>query len=770
MSDLKIGSKINIFLLAIVLMLGLYMPDLFAADFTPDTSTAFLSVLFGSVSDSFNTVLHGGQSIIGVVFEYFNGFVATVGAAIVTYVVTVSLLYSSSSGKPLGDKWHTLFFPMRVTAGAGMLIPNAFGFNFAQVVTMWFILTGVNAADEVWSQVINKLSVGNEAVTGSTANSDSTFDYFAYLRPAINFASCVGSYGPTPPSSSGPVRACANSYPTCTPLPAGLKCVPKDDCSKSNGEFPKIVPENAEIASKCGSLIFGNVTFTDKNAFDSYVSKVKSLVATQITETRNFYTYMTYNPSSALGIYDIDLSMLTAAEQVSYASDLLGKITPASVTRLSDAVYVAMQKQAAADAGKNLVPYSKTAKDIGWIAAGATYYGIITNGGGQTAGSIPSYIGEIMGNANVPATQAFAKDVNKTIAAELNVSPSGSGSDDSTASLRFSQSYNNKLLSAIGLGIPLLIEYIVQHILDTDQLFDYPDSIQVRNDKSIRDAIKADPLAKIAEQGAHLTSMCEEIFFGFLTALIAAGLLMAVLPTCPTGIAFAALIPIITMVLFAVVSVMMIFYPIGIIMNVYVPLIPFLIYTMGVIGWLLLCIEAMAAAPIVALGLMHPQGDEVLGQAEHGLKLLLNLMLRPVLMVAGLAAGIVLVRIAILFFSMAMNLVFNTGIIPVTSLAAMGASLMIYIGSMTVIIHKCFSLINEIPNKVMAWIGAQGSSVGGADEILQEAKGKTEQGGKMPGEVGKGGYEGAQSGYKQGSNMGKPQIPGKGGGGGSTMG
>ena len=66
------------------------------------------------------------------------------------------------------------------------------------------------------------------------------------------------------------------------------------------------------------------------------------------------------------------------------------------------------------------------------------------------------------------------------------------------------------------------------------------------------------------------------------------------------------------------------FVALGITLQYMVPLYPFMVFTFGVISWLAMVIEAMAAMPLVALGLTHPEGHDFLGKAEQAMMLLLG--------------------------------------------------------------------------------------------------------------------------------------------------
>ncbi len=45
------------------------------------------------------------------------------------------------------------------------------------------------------------------------------------------------------------------------------------------------------------------------------------------------------------------------------------------------------------------------------------------------------------------------------------------------------------------------------------------------------------------------------------------------------------------------------FFSLGIFLGYYLPLYPYMLFTFGVIGWIIIVIEAMVAAPLVAMGI-----------------------------------------------------------------------------------------------------------------------------------------------------------------------
>src|SRR6202041_1577984 len=80
------------------------------------------------------------------------------------------------------------------------------------------------------------------------------------------------------------------------------------------------------------------------------------------------------------------------------------------------------------------------------------------------------------------------------------------------------------------------------------------------------------------------------------------------------------------------------FFAIGVFLGFYMPIYPYMLFTFGVIGWIIIVIEAMVAAPLVAMGITHPENHDFLGRSQQAVMLLLSVFLRPALMVIGLFA------------------------------------------------------------------------------------------------------------------------------------
>lgn len=168
-------------------------------------------------------------------------------------------------------------------------------------------------------------------------------------------------------------------------------------------------------------------------------------------------------------------------------------------------------------------------------------------------------------------------------------------------------------------------------------------------------------------------------------------------------------------------------FSIGALLGIYLPLIPYTIYLMGAVGWLMATIEAMVAGPIIALGILSPSGQhELLGKSEPAVMIIFNLILRPALMVFGMMASMLVAVVVVTminqgFAKVAFNIIRAPGLVEGIFF------MMAYTSLLIMALNKVFSLIHVIPEKVLTYIGGQAISYG-ESEGLQGMKQQMEGG------------------------------------------
>lgn len=163
----------------------------------------------------------------------------------------------------------------------------------------------------------------------------------------------------------------------------------------------------------------------------------------------------------------------------------------------------------------------------------------------------------------------------------------------------------------------------------------------------------------------------------------------------------------------------------GFMLAIWLPFAPYVLSIFCVFGWLLSVIEMMIAAPIVALGILSPEGHDMFGKASPAVTLSLAIFLRPMLMVFGFIAGMVGIYIA--------SSIVNAGFLHMVAsvfhnhlglLSGVGV-ITLYTLIMTSLSNKSFGLMTQISERVLRWIGGRDATF---DQGEQQALGEVKSG------------------------------------------
>jgi uncharacterized membrane protein YgcG len=189
---------------------------------------------------------------------------------------------------------------------------------------------------------------------------------------------------------------------------------------------------------------------------------------------------------------------------------------------------------------------------------------------------------------------------------------------------------------------------------------------------------------------------------------------------------------------------------------IYMPLVPYILFTFGAIGWFISVLEAMVAAPFVAIGIMSPTGHEIYGRAEPSLMIILSTFLRPTLMIFGMVAGMILAPQVVTMINGGFNVVIGS-IYGGSGHSPGPVELMLLISAYGSLIcttmNKCFALVFMIPDRVLTWLGGQaGAGAGGEAEALSQVKGSVDA---AAGGLKDAAESGAQSMHSRGAALGR---------------
>lgn len=396
---------------------------------------------------------------------------------------------------------------------------------------------------------------------------------------------------------------------------------------------------------------------------------------------------------------------------------------------------------------------------VGWIHAGSYYYSLSQSSAQSPLGNelqnipspastIPTQTGNLVANvapqewssavynqlandANRSVYNAALTNANQFYLADHNFTPATSlpslGSGQASTGNQFLDQIVNALSSSYRQPI---MDFIQNELMGTGAV--------------VQGSI--DPLITIGRFGWTMM-MAGEISVFVVIALTFTLLLALAAGSCMSPLAWA--INGLLMQIFGVVlGVVTLLWTAGATLGVYTPLVPYIIFTTTAFGWFLVVAEALVGAPIVALALVQPGGEE-LGNIKEGLGMIVNVFMRPTLMIFGfiLASGILRGGLTLINFGF-MTAV-NNSVLP--TIFSIIPTIGVYTFLVVAVVNQAFGLIYELPNRIMNYMGMRHEGFG--SQVGKELTGEAKQGFQAGAQIGQKGVgamsEQAQKGYGQ---------------------
>lgn len=155
----------------------------------------------------------------------------------------------------------------------------------------------------------------------------------------------------------------------------------------------------------------------------------------------------------------------------------------------------------------------------------------------------------------------------------------------------------------------------------------------------------------------------------------------------------------------------------GFMLATYIPMLPFIIWFGGLLSWFAVTVEALIAAPIGAFIHMDTEGEGLGQRTQHSYLFLLNVLLRPALMVFGFFAatqGVMVMGNLLLFLFGPALVAAESGSLMTGLFMIVGYSVIIISLALT-LSHSMFNLIYIVPDQVISWAGGQTNTQLGRD-------------------------------------------------------
>lgn len=717
-----------------------------------DLSLRYLGKIFGYVDG----VLYGtGTQILGDMFRIFNAAALALGGIIVAYILLRSTVETAHEGELLGKKWSTLFVPLRAAIGFGLLVPKASGYSVIQVFVMWVVIQGIGAGNSVWNAALNYLDTKGAVIEASKQMSQVIdIDKVTEFSTALARASiCMEA-----------VQEVYREDNKLSYLPSFTTSVLQVANSESKLPLPDKIRDHDIFQKICGYVGGVGGVGTDERARVGIAHSiaVKQMLVTVAPLSRIVVNNWMNNDRNLLKTWSDRFFLPTRDNYLLPAILNYQEIMARELTR---------------ERGGGAKGFIDGAKQRGWLSAGMYYFDIVkVTGGSLKSDTVPS-----MNDYPVPLSETTEVSITQKHTFENKLIDIGIKEESAR------QLYH--LLYVVNTDVynPIYTNYLRVRMLDfTADIGAYTGWKSIGTSlggiwsvlNPVGDALRSfdklrnlkgtmmNPLLILTKIGNSMINAAAQMWVitGFLIAGIAAF-------AGTKAMALAAfIVPIVMILLTVLVST-------GAILAYYIPLLPFLLFIFVGFGWFFAVVEAIVAAPIVALGIAHPEGHETFGKADPAILIIINVFLRPSLMVIGFIIGIMLT-----YFFMWMTL---EGIMYVwiqvtkrlSGLASLFSGLFILVILATIsmeVINKAFTLVHLLPDRIMRWIGggiehygaeaaaSLGSvkgAIGGAGRIIGQGMGGVLKGGM--GAAGKSGKGGAGAKVTSGGKKGGAGFKGK---------
>jgi len=669
-----------------------------------DLSVKYLSYIFGNVDG----ILRGeGSQIIGQMFGVFNMAVLSAGGAILLYILIISTINTAHEGQMLGKKWSSIWIPLRSLIGVSLLVPKASGYSYLQIFMMWVVLQGIGAANSLWNVALGYIETGGAIVQapGSapkasgelqnfTADLFSSLTCMAALQESLEDRAKDLGGDPPPQLIDGliPLKTGTNAKRTATTT---LIYVP--------GKLPNLV----SYKGVCGTVKLPDFSLpAGKDANDT-------AEATRALAVQQMILDLYYQARAVVRNEKLDKNVQRDTK------DILSEFAIYDTTQ----TYMSIMRFALAS---SITPDESLAelKKDGWISAGQFYSTLVSAGSKEEGTSGGKDLGSLINNG-LPSIPKFDPGKNLDSAGLV-----GSYKDLVMNGYNKAKKFgnNNKAnfpKSGIDSGGKSPCkdptsgtegEMGLDGIAQFSCVLEHAASEMEGN---------VNPMKRLASLGQTLINASLLLWIALLVLAITIGVLAGLGIFFHFATAFASIMT--WLAPFATMLTMALLVP-GATLAYYIPLIPFIIFTFAAIGWLTAVIEMMAAAPIVALGAIHPEGHEVFGRAEQSIMLILNVFLRPMLMIFGFIAGIILSYVSLWILNQGFLEAFEQGLsMGGASGLASGiagiAKMVVYTLIAMSFVNLSFGLTGEVPDRILRWLGGgMQEAFGGDKAVLGEIK------------------------------------------------
>lgn len=617
-----------------------------------DGSKQILDALLGQGWDVWGTNLggSGASELMLQLFSAFNLIALAVISALFIWVLAVAVAGTAHEGTPFGKRFSSLWMPLRFVGAMGALAPIFKGLSLFQVAILACIGFSVNLGNSIWELGTDYFVEHGGQLTVQAPDQNVTH-YAAITNGALE---------------SLTLQYYLNERRGLNIEPGG-EWDYSGNWFQSGGEYRFVFNGNA------GSI---TVSCVDEN--DALCRGKVNAVGTAISALSPVAQQLA-NPETAASAID-PRALYNTANQV-------------NTTILSGLQSYAQQGQLQS----KLNEFKENSKQYGWIIAGSSYWSIswINQEAREAMYSGITYspheytVSELYalthGLHDYEASKERVANYIKTAYASRRGISAATATPSVTDEGRAFEELCNWLRATLN-------QLVAGNILPI----------------AIEKLSTQDPIMAVSTVGDYLIGTA----WGLASALGVVDVAHSMGKALPfVGKAIPNLDKYISFALFTVFLPLLLY---GLALAYYLPAIPFIRWISALVGWIILIMEALVAAPLWLCAHALPEGEGAAGQhGKRGYFLLLGILIRPPLMVAGFFAAVILMNVV----GRLLGAGFETFIAGTSQTKIIGItgtfSMLVILGIVVIMTaNKFFSLIHYLPEHVTNWIGQQFHGLG----------------------------------------------------------
>ena len=647
-------------------------------------------------------------TVIGQMIGQLTGFVAAIAMAFLCYSTIMQIFRGAETSRLLGTNMTGMFI-VRIGFAAIMMFPvPTLGFSVGQAAVVQVSLWGVGMAKAIYTNTVQ--AIGPDAMVVAQPMIPGTETVVLGLIRNELCRSLVNA-------ASNTTNAAVQMVPEPTPVTIG---------AASGGQATVLgyvlSVGNIGSAPACGTVtvsapLQGAINLAgvpvDQAAIQqqALTTVLNNDIVTQVQNVADQF-FITRKASSLNGLMDV----LTNATR-----DYTTQLTTAAQT-ITQQLRASLQTGGAAALANSSANQTQL-KALGWTGAGA-YYLEFARLNGQTLSLLsgvpeitpPSYdgFGPSLSSDLAPlvqSSQALMTTLQNYVTTQDGLSaPGGQGDLFSGATPGEDGSgVMEQLFRRLHLN-DYMLQLLQTAIAPTGNNWADPFSaLMGLGNTMVTIAVAAMGLAGLAASGTASTAATafQILTLNFTGAglTVAAHFLMNFLAMPIFALLLGLLIP-------------------GLTIAFVLPMIPWVMWMAGVMGWLILVCEAVIAVPLWMLAHMTMEGAGLHGRATEGYGLLFNVLFRPTLMLFGLFLGyFIFASTSFLIretFGVAAGFVLEHGWL-VTNVLGVVVLLSIFVMTHVVAAMMSFRMISLVPHHVPRLLGFHGAGRVDMDQFSRDA-------------------------------------------------